>query len=195
VPPGLAVRYQPLVVGASWTFSASNSLETATETVTADALEAFDPLFPSVLGYRVVTHRGYGATLTAWWEDRGDQIVRHRELALDGHGEAYGDETFRPGRSVIDESAKHTALGAQWKHQFSDVIIDGGGMFSDCKSDTFQVQAVDEMVTVPAGTFQALKVERTDTGTVTWFARGVGKIKHVGATTRAELVSFSLPPQ
>lgn len=163
------------------------------ETVTVDALEPFDPVFPGDLAYRVVRHRPYGATLTSWWEDRGDQIVRHRELAIDASGAAYGDETFRPGRTVVDESAKHTALNAAWKHRFSDVITDGGGTFSDCKSDAFAVQAVDESVTVPAGTFQALRIVRADSGTTTWFARGVGKIKHVGATTHDELVSYSIP--
>jgi len=189
----LAMRYQPLAVGARWTYNASNSVETTQEIITVGAIEAFDPLQPDWLAFRLVNRRAYGASQVVWWEDRGDQIVRHRERAIDGNGDAYGDERFLPGRLLVDDVSKHTTLGAAWKHHFSDVITDGGGTFSDCKSDAFAIEAIDETVTVPAGTFSALRVARTDSGTTTWYARGVGKIKHVGATTHDELVSYSFP--
>lgn len=191
--PALLTRYLPLAVGATWTYNATNALETTVETLTVADQEAMDPSVPDALLYRVVLQRAYGATLTSWLEDRGDEVVRHRELAVDWRGESYGDETFLPGRNLVDESAKHTTLGASWKRQFSDVITDSGGTYSDCKSDAFEVQAIEEPVTVPAGTFLTLRITRTDSGSTTWFARGVGKVKHVGGSTRDELVSYDIP--
>ena len=188
----LDTRYQPLVVGATWTYKVTSSVETTMQTVTVEAEETFTGAEPGARGYRLLTQKAYGAQLVSWWEDRGDQVVRHRELAIDGAGATYGDETFVPGRPVVDELAKHTVLAATWKQRFSDVILDSGTTYYDCKSDQFQIQAVDETVTVPAGTFTTLKVKRTDSGATAWFARGVGKVKQVSSTT-AELVSFSIP--
>jgi hypothetical protein len=186
-----ATRYLPLAVGATWTYQVSGGLETTAETVTVEALDTFTGAEPGAAGYRVVTQKAYGARLVAWWEDRGDQIVRHRELAIDGAGAEYGDETFLPARPVVDESSKHTTVAASWKQQFSDIIEDSGGTYSDCKSDRFEVEAVEERVSVPAGTFMCLRVKRTDSGSTRWFARGVGEVKRVSGTT-SELVSYDL---
>jgi hypothetical protein len=189
-PP--AMRWLPLVVGATWTYRVHDVYETTTETVTVVAPDTSAGADPGAAGYRVVRQKAYGAQLVSWWEDRGDQVVRHRELAIDGAGSSYGDETFVPGRPMVDESAKHTTRAATWKEKFSDVILDSGDTYSDCKSDQFEVQAVDETITVPAGTFACLRVRRTDTGATTWFARGVGEVKRTGNTT-SELVSFQIP--
>jgi hypothetical protein len=188
----LETRYMPLVVGATWTYEVDDGVETTTQTVTVEAEDTFAGAEPGARGFRVLTRKAYGVTETAWWEDRGDQVVRHRELSIDGKGHAFGDESFVPGRPVVDELAKHLTPGATWKQHFSDIILDSGTTYSDCKSDKFEVDAVDEAVTVPAGTFAALKVVRTDTGAVDWFAPGVGRVKHA-AGSKAELVSFSIP--
>jgi hypothetical protein len=188
----LETRYQPLVVGATWVYQVNDGVETTMQTVTVEAEDTFAGAEPGARGFRVLTQKAYGVTLTSWWEDRGDQVVRHRELSVDGKGVTYGDETFIPARPVVDELAKHLTLGATWKQRFSDIIQDSGTTYSDCKSDKFAIQATEEQVTVPAGTFTALKVTRTDSGATEWFAQGVGRVKHVSNST-AELVSFSIP--
>jgi len=188
----LDTRYLPLVVGATWTYRVKSSVETTMQTVTVEAEDTFAGAEPGARGFRIVTQKAYGAQLVSWWEDRGDQVVRHRELAIDGEGATYGDESFVPARPVVDELAKHTTLAATWKQRFRDVIEDSGSTYYDCKADKFLIPAVDDVVTVPAGTFTALQVHRTDSGATAWFARGVGKVKQVSDTT-AELVSFSIP--
>jgi hypothetical protein len=185
-------RYLPLAVGATWTYRVEGGNETSAQTVTVEAEETFTGLEPGSHGFRVLTQKAYGAQLVSWWEDRGDQVVRHRELSIDGKGATYGDESFVPARPVVDELAKHTTLGASWKQRFSDIIEDSGTIYSDCKADKFEIQAVDEAVTVPAGTFTTLRVHRTDSGATAWFARGVGKVKQV-SSSKVELVSFSIP--
>jgi len=188
----LETRYLPLIVGASWTYEVTSSVETTMQTVAVEAEDTFAGAEPGARGFRVVTQKAYGVTLTAWWEDRGDQVVRHRELSVDGKGITYGDESFLPARPVVDELAKHSVVGATWKQRFSDIILDSGTTYSDCKADQFEIQAVEEQVTVPAGTFTCLRVRRTDSGATAWFAKGVGKVKQVSDTT-AVLVSFSIP--
>ena len=62
--------------------------------------------------------------------------------------------------------------------------------------DTWRVVALDEMVTVPAGTFSAVVIEKVG-GTSTkryWFARGVGKVKEQSGTQLEELKSYMLMP-
>jgi hypothetical protein len=58
------------------------------------------------------------------------------------------------------------------------------------------VVAVEEMVTVPAGTFSAVVIEKVG-GTSTkryWFARGVGKVKEQSGTQVEELTEYKLMP-
>jgi hypothetical protein len=57
--------------------------------------------------------------------------------------------------------------------------------------------AVDEPVTVPAGTFNCLRVRRRasqqdGSDKTYWFAKGVGKVKEVGGQTE-ELTSVTIP--
>jgi hypothetical protein len=49
-----------------------------------------------------------------------------------------------------------------------------------------------ETVKVPAGTFEAIRVE-VDTGAVSWYAPGVGIVKHQYNAIDKELKSFKLP--
>jgi hypothetical protein len=59
------------------------------------------------------------------------------------------------------------------------------------------IEAVDEMVTVPAGTFSCLRVHSVESGSLGydstfWYARNVGKVKETGTETR-NLVGYSIP--
>jgi hypothetical protein len=192
ISPGpLATRYLPLAVGAVWRYRFTGPLETTEQVVTVEGTEPV--VDTAITAYRVVTRKAYGAQLIAWLEDRGDQIVRHRELAIDGDGDTYGDERFTPGRPLLDENPGHLDAGSTWKTHFTDTITDSGGTYQDCKTDHFEVASSDMVVTVPAGTFHTMELVRTDNGDTIWYARGIGRVKQVGATTRFELLSYQLP--
>jgi hypothetical protein len=184
-----ATRYVPLVTGATWTYRFTATLETTTQTVTVMAPEAID----GVMQFPVLTEKAYGVKTTTWLEDRGQQVVRHRELSIDGDGDKFGDETWEPGRPLLDENAAHLDAGSSYTTHFKDIVIDTGGTYQDCKTDQFEVVSTDDTVTVPAGTFQALKVSRTDNGSTIWYARGVGRVKQTGATTTYELLDYAIP--
>lgn len=182
-------RLFPLVPGATWRYRFTATLETTEQTVTVMPAETID----GVAQFPVLTEKAHGVRITGWFEDRGQQVVRHRELSIDGDGDPFGDETWEPGRPLLDENAAHTDAGSSYTTHFKDTIIDTGGTYQDCKSDQFEVVSTDDVVTVPAGTFHALKLTRTDTGSTTWYVRGVGRVKQTGATTTHELLDYAIP--
>jgi hypothetical protein len=185
--------YYPLVVGATWTYKFTAPLETTTQTVTVYDPEPVEGFDPPVSAYKVVTQKAHGVTLTAWLEDTGSQIIRLRELSIDGDGDQFGDELFTPGRPLLDQVEKHLDKGSTWKTHFKDTIIDTGGTYQDCKTDQWKLADASDEVKVPAGTFQTIRVDRTDNGTSTWYAQGVGRVKQTGDTTSFELVDYSIP--
>lgn len=66
-------------------------------------------------------------------------------------------------------------------------------------TDLWSVVAVDQSVTVPAGTFKALVVRRranagTGSDKTFWFVRGIGKVKETGVGEQTEeLTSYTFP--
>ena len=65
-------------------------------------------------------------------------------------------------------------------------------------TENWTTDAVNETVTVPAGTFSALKITRTNTADGTaksqWFVPGVGKIRESNTTGHLEeLTSYMIP--
>jgi hypothetical protein len=63
-------------------------------------------------------------------------------------------------------------------------------------TDAWKVVAIGEMVTVPAGTFSAVVIEKVG-GTSTkryWFARGVGKVREQSGSQIEELTGYMVMP-
>jgi len=65
------------------------------------------------------------------------------------------------------------------------------------QAETWTVEGVDVVTKVPAGTFNALKVTRTDTADgstkTQWFTRGVGKIRELTSQGhKEELTSYNI---
>lgn len=187
-----AMRYYPLVTGATWTYRFTAPLETTTQTVRVETPELVEGTV--VTAFKVVTEKAHGVVVTAWIEDTGSQIIRHRELSIDGDGDLFGDERFTPGRPLLDEVDYHLDAGSSWKTHYKDTITDSGGTYQDCKTDQWELASGDDTVTVPAGTFHAIKVTRVDSGTTTWYARGVGRVKQTGDTTSFVLLDYTIPP-
>ncbi len=82
-------------------------------------------------------------------------------------------------------------------HELERVMADGTVKEKD-RTYVWTVLAVDESVTVPAGTFQALKVQRsrpdkTDKVRTYWLVPGVGKVREDGERLE-ELVRYEVKP-
>ncbi len=195
-------RYWALTEGATWTLKVtdpSDVTKNSTKTQTVGALEAVAGK-TGVMAYKLTTVKGGGGMVTSWQEDTGDAIHRHREE--DRAGVNTSDELYEPYKLRIDESAARAMVGASWTENYDEVITDtsgGTGTMTQAKTEAWSVEAVDEIVTVPAGVFCAMRVRKISTANTGgsdkqyWFVRGVGKVKELSATQLEELTSYSIP--
>lgn len=191
-------RYLALVTGASWTYRVTDPGGTAEKTQTVGALEDVGGSKAGVMAYRMTTTKA-GGQVVSWQEDTGTALRRHRELDMAGGTQT--TEVYEPYRTRIDESAAHLSPGATWTEGYNELVTDAQNVTTTTpKSEQWRVVAVDEPVTVPAGTFCALRVQRTSTtpggagsDKTFWFAREVGKVKEVGAGQTEELLSYTVP--
>jgi hypothetical protein len=192
-------RYLPLSVGSTWTWRVTDSAGTSYDKVsTVEAMEDVGGAKAGTMAYRVRT-TGSGGDTVSWQEDTGTAIVRHREQDFRVDGTMKTDSVYTPYKLRVDESAAHLAAGVDYQLSFTEVatkIADGTSQTLQ-KGETWSVVAVDEKVTVPAGTFTCLHLMRVGTddaagaGKEYWFARGVGKVKETGGQTE-ELARFTL---
>ena len=186
-------RWLPLATGNRWTYLVTPlGLPPEQKSQTIMQVEEV----PEKSGQRaffVVTEKVDGMT-HSWQEDRGNMIVRHREVSFDSPGAMNGLELYDPFKLRVDETDEHTTMGVDWVNTYTE-SINGGAPFA--RSEHWYVEAIAEDVTVPAGTFPCLRVRRMGTefgqaDKTFWFARGVGKVKEAGDQTE-ELMSYSLP--
>jgi hypothetical protein len=189
-------QYLALRDGARWTYRV-----TGADGVIDDKVQVVGPLEDvggakaGVMAHRLTTTKP-GGTVTSWQADDGASIVRHRER--DQAGAESTDEIYAPHRTRFDGTLAHTTVGATWTEDYTETVTDGAGQVTTvAKRETWRVEAQDELVTVAAGQFCTLRVRRSSvvagqpgSDKTYWFARGVGKVKEVGAGQVEELVQY-----
>jgi hypothetical protein len=194
-----SARLLPLAVGTTWTYQVTASAG-ATPVLKKNTVEAYEDVGGRKAGtqaFRVRTEKTDGATVS-WQEDRCDAVVRHREQTFSLANALTDEQFYQPSKPRVDESAAHTALGATWTSAYTEVTVDPatGAETTKTKVENWTVEAVDEDVTVPAGTFRCIRLHKVgaDAGQADkrfWFAPGVGKIKEEGDQLE-ELASYAL---
>jgi hypothetical protein len=188
-----------LGTGASWTYEVDDGGGIETKTQSVGALEDVGGSKAGTMAFRLTTERATGDVIS-WQEDTGSGILRHREQ--DNAGSTTTDEFYAPYKTRLDESDAHVVQGATWSEDYTETVTsdDGTGPVTDTnmKTDTWVVEAVDEVVSVPAGDFCTLRVKRTSTsdaggGSVKryWFARDVGKVREEGGSQIEELTAYT----
>jgi hypothetical protein len=188
-------RYLPLAVGATWTWRVSGDA-TYDKTSTVEALEDVGGAKAGIQAYRVRTTDPEGDTVS-WQQDTGTSIVRHREQTFSATDKMLSDQIYTPGKLRIDESDAHMAAGSTFVETYTEQETDPdtGAIKTREKSEMWIVEAVNEPVSVPAGTFNCVRLRRTGSEEGAsdkryWFARGIGKVKETGGQTE-ELASFT----
>jgi hypothetical protein len=189
----------PLIDGARWTYVVTNTFGQITDTQVIDARET--------------TWKGAQA-----WElvDKPDvegdwdvsTIVRDGDLTLRVHREEMGSFgtteilDYEPGFARASEA--WVTVGYKETLTYDRIAYDGNGLnpILEARGHTYEVLAVNESVSVPAGTFDCVKVERVRTlgaesGALVWFwyAPGIGKIREERPLEMEieELVSVTIP--
>lgn len=186
--------------GASWTYQVDDGGGIETKTQSVGGLEDVGGTKAGVMAYRLTTERATG-DVVSWQEDTGSAILRHREQ--DGAGTTSTDEIYEPHKTRIDESDEHLVEGTTWSEDYTETVTADNGVdppmtTTAAKRDRWLVEAVDEVLSVPAGDFCTLRVKRTSTvngtgGSVKtyWFARNVGKVREEGGNQVEELLDRS----
>jgi hypothetical protein len=188
-------RYLELRTGESWTYRVTNAKGSAQKTQTVGDIEDIG----GAKAYRLTTTKRKGVAIS-WQRDDGVSVTRHREQ--DRSGKTYTDEIYQPFRLRFDGNAEHLVNGAKWSQSYTEIVTDTTKVppvttMAD-KTESWEVRAVDEMVSVPAGDFCALRVHRISSvgesggsDKTYWFARGIGKIKETGAHQTEELTEYA----
>ena len=98
-------------------------------------------------------------------------------------GRQLSDEWYSPYLLRVDEAPEHLQAGATWTINYIEDQDhqQQAGRRRPTRPRRWTVDGVDVVTAVPAGTFNALKVTRTDTADgstkTQWFVRGVGKVR------------------
>jgi hypothetical protein len=195
-------RYFPLAVGNQWTFEVTDlsSGQRGMKVQQVLGSEAMTGAKSGITAFRLRSDKASGAYTLSWQEQTADSIIRHAEQSFDSTGGGKTDELYMPGKLRVDESTGHVSDGATYTTDYSEQVTDltTGGTTTINKTENWTVDSSTATVTVPAGTFESLKITRrvVQTGVVKtyWFVRGIGKVREEGASQLEELVSFSVAP-
>ncbi|MET0283697.1 MAG: hypothetical protein ABW352_04485, partial [Polyangiales bacterium] len=189
----------PFAEGNSWTYQVTGDGEQSTKVTTVGALETVGGSGPnaSKQAFRVVTSKGEDDQTISWQNVEGDRVVRYREQSFHAKtGGLEAEEHWVPHKLHIDASAEHVARGASWLEEYEETKLEAGEADdTQTRRDPWTVDAVDQQVTVPAGTFRAIVFTKSGGSNqkVYWYVPGVGKVKETGGQTE-ELVSYQVAP-
>ena len=196
--PSADGSFFPFAVGNRWTFRVTEDGAVTTKTQTIGELEPVGGTGPNkdTMAYRATTAKDDGGDETVSWQAEVDgKIVRYREQSFTAStGELELEEHWAPYKLRVDSSAARLMMGAMWTEMYSETKLPVGmAPATAMASDTWKVISTAESVTVPAGTFTALVIEKTGgTPKRYWFVRGIGKVKETGTQTE-ELQSYDVP--
>jgi len=196
-----ASAYFPMSVGSTWAYRVTNAAGMTADRMTT--VEALEPAGGTVgpVAFRI-RNEALGSTTINWEQLSGMVVVRYRQNMLDATAKLLLDKTYTPSSVVFDESAAHLMAGATWNEAYAETQAPVTGQpKTSQESVKWTVEAVDDVVTVPAGTFTCVRVRRHHASStnpadeVNWYATGTGSVKETGGGPRSdetrELVSFN----
>jgi len=192
--------YQPLTVGSTWTYHVDDQGTVYEKQSAVEAFEDMGGIAAGTMGYRVRETIKASIQLT-WYEQTATDVRRHHDQLSDTTGRQLSDEWYSPYLLRVDEATDHLQQGANWTINYEKTKTTSSKPTATTnQAETWTVEGVDVVTAVPAGTFNALKVTRTDTADgetkTQWFVRGVGKIREqTGQGHVEELTAYSVAAQ
>jgi hypothetical protein len=189
----------PLKTGNSWSYRTTKGTEVGSKTQTVGELEMVGGSGPmhTSMAYRMSTMKGDGSDKTVSWQaELAGKVVRYRELAYaKSSAEVELEEHWEPYKLRVDGS--QLTAGTMYTDEYKETKLPAGAApVTQPARETWLVVAVDELVSVPAGMFRAVVIERVGATSTKryWFARGVGKVKEQSGAQLEELTSFEIMP-
>jgi len=194
-------RLLPMAIGATWTYLVID-LVSGVESSKSRTVEAYEDVGDrkaGIAGYRLRVENANGHSLS-WFEDLGAGVgvVRHREQSFDGAGLLEKDEFYDAHKLRVDETDPHRVPGASWTEVYTETVVKPGEPEStEEETRNWTVESL-ESVTVPAGTFDALRVRRVSpaggSDKTAWFVEGVGAVREYElGKDDVQLSAWSLP--
>jgi hypothetical protein len=186
-------------VGNSWTYQVTEAGALTSKVTTVGALMPVGGSgpFAATMANQVTTTKGANDRTVSWQGPRGELVVRYREQAFGASsGLLAQEEHWSPPKLHLDMAAAHLVAGASWLEIYEETKLPAVGTATVATArDRWTVVAVDQPVTVPAGSFRALVLQKAGGSTAKqyWYVRGIGKVKETGGQTE-ELVSYQLQP-
>jgi hypothetical protein len=191
--------YQPLTVGTTWTYHVDDQGVVYDKQSSVEAFEDMGGMAAGTMGYRVRETIKASVQLT-WYEQTATDVRRHHDTLADDTGRMLSDEWYAPYLLRVDEAPEHLQAGATWTINYMKTkTTSSKPTATSNQSEIWTVDGVDLVTAVPAGTFNALKVTRSDPADgstkTQWFVRGVGKVRELtGAGHKEELTAYTIAP-
>lgn len=190
--------YYPIVNGAQWTYQIT--VQNDAPTMATHSMTVVDD------GSFTLTVRGAESVYTMDGTCGEDGVIL---LDVPGVSATYSDENGGSTLSTTNDDGvtvpDDIQAGDDWSQTISVVGSSDGDVTLSATIKTTYKALGYESVTVPAGTFNALKVEQNGSMTIHgtppfethgffWYAQGIGVVKSgLDGTYTSELVSYSIP--
>ena len=191
----------PWKTGNTWTYQVNDEGVMTVKSTTIGDQELVGGTGPNkdAMAYKVVTHKSQMDQTVSWQAPLGDGVIRFREQSFSAStGELELEEHWDPHKLHVDGSTEHRVTEATWLEIYQETKLPVGGTPESHEAhDRWSVLSACESVTVPAGTFEAVylqKVSATGGSAKTyWYVPGLGKVKESGGQLE-ELVTSTLLP-
>ena len=189
----------PWKAGNTWTYRVNDDGVVTMKTNTIMPLELVGGTGPNKdrMAYKIVTAKGVMDQTISYQDFVDDKVIRFRELSfMASTGLLELEEHWTPHKIHIDGTLAHTTRPAQWLESYKETKIPVGGTESTADArDLWTLMSESESVTVPAGTFNAVRFHKVGGDSVKnyWYVWGVGKVRETGGQLE-ELVDYKLMP-
>ena len=196
-----ANSFEPMSVGATWSYATTvtgdGGTVSGTKVVTVEASEPV-PGRAGITAWRTHTVVPSAEDQLTWQAETSTAIVRHRdEVYATGSVTSTGllsVSSYAQFKLRIDVTPANLATGATYTESFTETVMDATGTSSSSKPFAWKVINGAESITVPAGTFTAVHLQKSNgnSGAIDkdyWFALGVGKVKETSNAGRTELLT------
>jgi hypothetical protein len=185
----------PLRTGNSWTYRVTDGADVDEKTLRVGERRSVGGDGPNAdeLAFEVTSQKAKSSSVSLVAElDR--KIVRYTEEELDKGGDLTRSYEWSPHRVWIDGSEEHREEGASWLEEADEIStkLDEEPEQSTLR-ERWTVLSARESVTVPAGTFDAIKVQKAGGSSLKtyWYVPGLGKVKETGGQTE-ELTDYDV---
>lgn len=184
----------PLTVGARWTYREFDPLSGVrfTKVTTVKDYQPLDGAGPMVY---LLESESPTKVSRVYLEAQSDLVVRHREETYYA-AKLTEAKVLSPFSLRAPEQLPARSWTADDRYTESTFGPDGRLLKTQDHAYRWVVGALSEQLTVPAGTFETVRLERTSpTGKekTTWWAPGIGKVKEDELGVVEELAEYSLP--